>query len=145
MRKIALICILTFLIFSLALAQEGQNLNTSKITGPANTLSKLGIKSTYDIESYGKNKPMYNMSMPTLVGKPFFDISQRLGKPAKLAYSMGMMKPAFNVSQRAGKLAIYNYTMGWIKPMYEVNTYSRIKPMYDVNQFTRIKPIYQVS
>ena len=145
MRKIALICILTFMTLSLALAQVDQNLTVSKITNPTNTLSKLGLKSTYDIESYGNIKPIYNMGMPTLLGKPVFDVSQRVGQPAKFAYNIGMIKPAFNVSQRAGKLTIINYTTGWIKPAYEVSAYSRIKPMYNINQFTEIKPIYQVS
>jgi hypothetical protein len=149
MRKIALIGILIFMTLSLALAQMDQNLTAPKIANPANTLSK-------------------NMSMPTLLGKPFFDLSQRGGKAAEFAYDIGMIKPVFdvsqragkptifnyttgqikpifNASQRAGKLTVFNYTAGWIKPVYEVSAYSRIKPLYNISQFSRIKPMYQVS
>jgi len=149
MRKIALIGILIFMFLSLAIAQMDQNLTASQITNPTNTLSKnmsmptpLGIP-FFDLSQRGGKAAefAYNIGMI----KPVFDVSQRAGKPTIFNYTTGQIKPVFNASQRAGKLTVFNYTTGWIKPVYEVSAYSRIKPLYNINQFSKIKPIYQVG
>jgi hypothetical protein len=160
MRIYFVLIAVAFLTLSLAFAQDNQdftklnatNLNVTNLKNATsqNATSLAGLESSsskavYDIGSFARIKPVYDMSMLSRAIKPVFDVSQRAGQPARFSYTMGVIKPTFNVSQRGGQLTRFTYNVGIMKPIYNVSAYSAIKPLYDIGQFSRTKPIYPLS
>jgi hypothetical protein len=164
MRIYFVLIAIAFLTLSLAFAQDNQDFNNLNATNlnvtnlknatsqnaPGLAANFIGLESSsskavYDIGSFARIKPVYDMSLLSRTIKPVFDVSQRAGQPARFSYTMGVIKPTFNVSQRGGQLTRFTYNVGIMKPIYNVSAYSAIKPLYDIGQFSRTKPIYPLS
>jgi hypothetical protein len=99
---------------------------------PVYSMDRYGDKATNSLDRYG-DKPVYSLGMRT-AAKPVYDTS-----------SLSSENPAFNVSQRRGTPARLNYTIGLVKPLYDVSAYYRFKPTYDVSSYFRAKPLYSVG
>jgi hypothetical protein len=156
MKVYFMLLAVVILTLTLAFAQGNQSLSNPIATNQNTTsqnatglaanpadLESLISKPVYDIESFAKIKPVYDMSMLFRTTKPVFDVNQLAFQPARFSYTMIAMRPTFNISQRGGQLNIRFINNAVIaKPIYNMSAYSAMKPFYEIGQFSRINPIY---
>jgi hypothetical protein len=99
------------------------------------------FKPVYEIESFARTKPVYDISILSRNIKPIHYVSQHAFLPARFSYTMAVLRPTFNLSQRDDQLnARFIYSAVITKPISNVSAYSAIKPFYDIGQYSRINP-----
>jgi hypothetical protein len=142
MKKILILGILMVLSISSAPIAFSQG-NPGAAAGVDSLGQSLASKPAYDMDVYG-DKPVY--SMDTYGDKSVYSLGMRTAaKPVYDTSSLSGENPAFNVSQRRGTPARLNYTIGLVKPLYDASAYYRFRPTYDVSGYFRAKPPYSIG